>query len=27
MVEAEGRCVLSRISPGGNGKASLKIVS
>jgi hypothetical protein len=27
VVEGDGRCVLSRIAPGGNGKAALKIVS
>lgn len=26
-VEGDGRCVLSRIAPGENGKTSLKIVS
>jgi len=27
VIEADGRCVLSRIAPGENGKASLKVVS
>ena len=27
VVEEDGRCVLSRIAPGENGKASLKVVS
>ena len=26
-IEGDGRCVLSRIAPGENGKTSLKIVS
>lgn len=27
VIEEDGRCVLSRIAPGENGKPSLKIVS
>jgi hypothetical protein len=27
VIDADGRCVLSRIAPGENGKASLKVVS
>ena len=27
VVEGDGRCVLSRIAPGENGKTALKVVS
>jgi hypothetical protein len=27
VIEGDGRCVLSRIAPGENGKTSLKVVS